>query len=759
MMHARQVLVAVLLAAVVAPVAGCSGDPETRARKYLASGDGYFAKEQYSAAVIEYRNAVKATPDAARAHYKLAQALEASGDPVKAYASYARAADLEPSNLDAHLKAGAILLSAGEYDAARRRAELAVQADPQNPAAHILLGNALAGMKEVGSAIRQMEQAISLDPSYAPAWSALGAARFAGGSRAEAEAAFRKAVALAPNSADARLALANCEWALGQREAAERTLKEALALDAAHPSVHRALALFYLVTRRAPEAEPHFQALARGPGGALALSDYYIGMGRTAEAAAALEPVVTNPGHADHRAAKLRLAVLDHAAGRRAEAHAALDGLLEDHPRDVEARIAKARLLLLDDDAADEAEKHARAAVEANRELPSAHYTLGLAALETRDLSTAEKAFGEVLRINPRAAAAQLQLARLQLARGETAGALRSAEEVARQRPGDPAAAVMLSKSLRAQGDLARAEREVSKALEQNGGVAQLHVEQGELALQRRRVADARAAFEAALRLDPSLHDARIGLITADLLNRELELAQTRVAEWRQRDPGDLRIPILAARVDIVAGRSADAERTLRDVITADASQLEAYDLLGRLYIAQGQADRAIGEFRTLAERSRTPAGALTMIGLIHEAKGDRETARTQYEQVLALEPRAGVAANNLAWMYAESGRAEEAVKLATIAREELRGRPEAEDTLGWAYYHSGSYTRAIAAFERAIERAPNNPVYHYHLGLALAKAGSDAKARQSLKRALDLKPDFVGADDARATLRAISTS
>jgi tetratricopeptide (TPR) repeat protein len=205
--------------------------------------------------------------------------------------------------------------------------------------------------------------------------------------------------------------------------------------------------------------------------------------------------------------------------------------------------------------------------------------------------------------------------------------------------------------------------------------------------------------------------------------------------------------------VDIMAGKPADAERLLREVVTANASDLEAYDLLGRLYISQGQADRAVAEYQALAAKSKAPAGALTMIGLIHESRGDRAAAKKQYEAVLAIDARSGVAANNLAWMYAEDGRVDDAIRLATVATEELRGRPEADDTLGWAYYHRGTMTRAIAAFERAIEKAPERPIYHYHLGLALDRAGSADKARAAFKRALSFKADFAGADDARARL------
>jgi tetratricopeptide (TPR) repeat protein len=118
----------------------------------------------------------------------------------------------------------------------------------------------------------------------------------------------------------------------------------------------------------------------------------------------------------------------------------------------------------------------------------------------------------------------------------------------------------------------------------------------------------------------------------------------------------------------------------------------------------------------------------------------------------VAIDPRAGVAANNLAWIYAEAGRLDEALKLATVAQEQLK-RPEAEDTLGWVYYRKGLMQHAIASFERAVSKAPANPVYQYHLGLAQLKDGHDVQGRAALKRALAMKSDFNGADEARKAL------
>jgi tetratricopeptide (TPR) repeat protein len=614
------------------------------------------------------------------------------------------------------------------------------------------MGNALAGLNESAKAIKQIEQALALDPGYAPAWTALGAAQFAGGSREEAGRAFTKAVDLAPRSIEARLALANYLWAKGDVQSAEQALQQALAIDASSPAVHRALALVYLATRRAAQAEPHFKALAAEPGGQLALADYYSGTGRRDAAMAVLRALQNGADKSDARAARLRIANLEYAAGNKTEAHKIVDGIISEKPKNVDARLAKARMLL-NDGKADEAAVHAREAVKLEPDSPAAQYTLGLSFMARRDTAAAERAFQEVLKLNPRAAVANLQIARLRLARGETTGALQAAEEVSRQQPDDVEAAVLLSRSLRARGDLARASREMATRIARQPANALLRVEMGWVALQRGDRTAARASFEEALRLAPDLYDARVGLVTADVSEKKLDAARARITDWRRAGGADPRLRLLSARVNLAGGKTSEAEQELRELVTADPSQLDAYDLLGRIAMSNGQLDRALSEYKALADRSKSPAGALTLMGMIEEARGNRDKARQHYEAVLAADPRAGVAANNLAWLYADSGRLDEALKLATVAQEEMRQRPEAEDTLGWVYYKKGLATHAVAAFDRALAKKPDNPVYHYHLGLAQLKAGNVRQGRAALTRALALKSDFAGADDARKAL------
>ena len=232
---------------------------------------------------------------------------------------------------------------------------------------------------------------------------------------------------------------------------AERTLKSALAIDAQNAAAHRALALLYITTGRRPEAEPHFRSLAVDAAGRLALADYYMGVGRNAEAMTLLTELQQSAEKPDAREARLRIASIEYGAGRKAEAHR--------HRRRVDPGTSAIRR------GADREGPHAavrrrasgrsasRRPARRSRRIPylaAAQYTLGLAAVADHKLDEAENAFEEAAALSPQAAAARMQLASVKLARGDAAGAVSIAELAANERPTDADAAVLLGQSLRA---------------------------------------------------------------------------------------------------------------------------------------------------------------------------------------------------------------------------------------------------------------------------------------------------------------------
>ena len=130
---------------------------------------------------------------------------------------------------------------------------------------------------------------------------------------------------------------------------------------------------------------------------------------------------------------------------------------------------------------------------------------------------------------------------------------------------------------------------------------------------------------------------------------------------------------------------------------------LPPYEMLGQLYIAQKKLNEARTEFEAMAKRQAKPVSALTMSGMILMTQGQSDLAKKKFEEVLAIDPQAVIASNNLAWMYAEAGTdLDTALKLAQTANAQAPDQPELMDTLGWVYYKKGLARQAVRLFAQA---------------------------------------------------------
>jgi tetratricopeptide (TPR) repeat protein len=145
------------------------------------------------------------------------------------------------------------------------------------------------------------------------------------------------------------------------------------------------------------------------------------------------------------------------------------------------------------------------------------------------------------------------------------------------------------------------------------------------------------------------------------------------------------------------------------------------------------------------------------MVGMILQAQNRRDEAQRAFERALERNPRAGVAANNLAWLYQEQARWEDALKWASVADRELKNVPEVKDTLGWIQVQRGAYQEALPALAASVWARPEQPLYRYHLGYVYWKTGSTSAAREELRRALASTEDFAGRDQAEQILRELA--
>ena len=739
-------------------VASCT-DPQVAKEKYFGRGNAALEKKQYAEAILAYRNVLKIDPLHAPARQKLAEAYAGNGDLGNAAREAIRAADLLPKDAAAQLTAARFLLTGRQFDDAAARARRALEISPRSAEAHILLGSAIAGTKDFDGAMKELEEAVALDPLSGYTHANMGALLMAQGRKPEARASFERAVQLDPKSVAPRLALAMYHLYGGAVKDAEEALKAALAVAPTNGQANRAMAMVLMGTGRMAEAEPYVQAAvgATGtPAAELSLADYYVRIKRIDAAKSILERLTTS--NRLLAPASIRLAALDYAEGRKDEAHKRLDGVIEQEPGGIEARIVKGRWLLAEGRSAD-AMAMAQAATKASPRSAPAQFLLGSVRAVTGDRRGAEEAFNEVLKLNPRAAAAQTELARLNLVERKPEVAVQFAREAIKNEPRSADSRVLLIRGLLAQRDLDRAAAElapVTRALPDNPTIQALN---GTLLGLKRDTAGARREYERALKTDPGQLDALSGLTALDAQSGQLERARQRLAAQLERTPRNAPLLLIAARADFVARDFAGGERRLRQLIDIDPSVMPAYELLAGAYMQQRRLDEALKEFEKIAQRRRDDVAALTMIGMIHNIQHRLDDAEKAYRRAVDSGMTAPVAANNLAYLYADRDHnLEEALSLARAAAVHLKDHPAVSDTVGWVYYKKGQPELAIPQFQASVDKEPTNAVFQYHLGLAYVKVGDPVKARRALEEALRLSPSFNGADEARRMLVSLKS-
>src|SRR3990170_4437930 len=145
----------------------CTTTPGDLAAKYTKRGDEYVQKGKFPEAVIEYRNAVKATPQDAALRWKLARTALEAKDIRTAYTELQKTVELDPAHHEALGKLGEIYVAMGETGQASLIADNLVVTLPKNPQGYILKSALAVRSGKMDEAIAQARKAVELDPKNA----------------------------------------------------------------------------------------------------------------------------------------------------------------------------------------------------------------------------------------------------------------------------------------------------------------------------------------------------------------------------------------------------------------------------------------------------------------------------------------------------------------------------------------------------------------------------------------------------------------
>lgn len=148
------------------------------------------------------------------------------------------------------------------------------------------------------------------------------------------------------------------------------------------------------------------------------------------------------------------------------------------------------------------------------------------------------------------------------------------------------------------------------------------------------------------------------------------------------------------------------------------------------------------------AAKGAAAAGLLALLGGLSSVQCTMyRDAETLFRTTIAQNPDAWLAYHNLALIYADTGRAADAVPL---IRKVLQLRPDyplAENNLGDALTKLGRPQEAVPHLERAVRLEPRYYQAFNNLGVALMQSGRFAEGLAQFEAALKAKPDFAEAE------------
>ncbi|HET6979199.1 MAG TPA: tetratricopeptide repeat protein [Pyrinomonadaceae bacterium] len=781
-----------LLFAAAIFLAGCT-DPQKAKAQHLERGEAYLKDLKFQEATLEFRNAIQIDDKSAPAHWGLARAFEGLERFPEMLTELQKTVQIDPNNLDARIKLGNYYLagSRGRTDVigeSERLAKEILQKDPNNIEGHILLGSVLFAQNQKDEAFKELNRAVELDPNRVESYLSLARFHIVNTELDKAEALFKKAISINNNSPAAHTEYGKFLAQSNRSTEAEAELRKGVEVGPTDRNARFVLSSYYLVNRQYDKAEESYKALAalqaEKPEGQAVLADFYATVGRTDEAIKIFQDILSKAP--DYTQGRYRLGEILLAKGDIQGATAQVEEVLKKDQHDRQALLLRARMRAQSGqaDGMKNAIEDLQSVLQQEPNSRPALYFLAQYNFSLGKIDEARVFAADLEKNYPEYLPAKLMQLQLNLAGGDQKGTVAQAADLLarldKTAPDRESSAQLLAeireKTLLTRGAAqlqlnngaeARKDFEAARGVNPNDAVVYNSLALASLA--ENKPADAVSSFETALKYDGTNFDALNGLITLYGRTGEIDKGLARIDQALASFPNNASLHYLKAQAFGIQKNAPSAEAELNKALELDPNYLPAYSSLGALYIRTNQQDRAIGEYRKLIALRPDNATPYTLIGMLEDSRKNYDAAIENYKKALEKDPNAIIAANNLAWLYAETGKGnlDEAVRLAQSVVQKNPNVAGFIDTLGWVYYKKGLHTAAVDQLRKAVtlneadaRRANVSPSasYHYHLGLALKGKGDREESKRELEAAIRLsdKSPFADLEDAKKALTSL---
>ena len=694
---------------------GCTAD--AKRKRYMKRAEDYFQKKEYVKAEIEYRNAarfVKTVDPILIA--RLGVLYYEQGRISEARYYLKEAARLIPEDLDIQFKLGDAWLKSGVYTNARDSALVVLAKNPAHHEAKLLLADSARKPEEITAAREKLSEILK---TSGESWSV-------------------------------HLALARLALREKSLDAAEKEVELAANLHANESPLTMTRALIASLRKQTNEVERLLPAIAenapaRSPQRLLLAQSKMQGT-NVAEAKVLVDALLKEaPDYAPAWVlrAKIALAEKDYL-----ECNRIAKNVLSWDPNNAEIRLLNARSYVFQNQTTNAIEEFQRLEKMIRPPASAAvKYEMAVTLVRSGAVREALDKLEEAVRINPDYAEAVMLQAELKMRTGSAQEAADSLFAFTRKRPDNGRARLILANAYGRLGKMDEALAIYREFMRSDPAVPEFPFFAGAILLAQKKYEEARPLFEQALKLAPAYLLAAEQLVDLDLIKKDFPAAQTRVdglLRLTTNAPGAL---MLQAKVAIAKRDWPSAESALTQVIKAQPAAAAPYSLLAQVYLASRDPKKAIAQLSSAVDQNPRNTGALLLMGTIHESLKEYDKAKSAYENALKVNPELWAAMNNLAYLLSEKlDQVDQALPLASKARELAPQDGSVADTLGWILYRRGEYSRALPLVGEGAEKMPAQPEVQYHLAMAHYALGDEAAARSGFARVTELDKSLAEA-------------
>jgi tetratricopeptide (TPR) repeat protein len=295
------------------------------------------------------------------------------------------------------------------------------------------------------------------------------------------------------------------------------------------------------------------------------------------------------------------------------------------------------------------------------------NYTLGRLYLRAGASDRAIQALGRVVDQNPGSVQARLSLAQAQAAAKNLKGAIATLEEIVDDEP------------------------RVSGALGQYQQQAGLYPQ-------------AVDSYTKALALQPTSREIKVRRIVALYDAKDYTRAAAFASDAEKQHPDDPRFPRLQASALNAAGDRAGAIDVLESLTRTFPKDTVSQLALADMYTRAGRKADAERTARQLLTADPNNADAMNYLGYMLADRGEKlDEAIRLVQRALEIDPDNGAFLDSLGWAYFRKGNIPEAEKYLSAAAEKLPSNSDVQDHLGDVLARRGRWPDAIAAWTRAL--------------------------------------------------------